>query len=163
MPKRADLRSLAAIMFTKAGSMRSDIDHAGAAGRQGRACGAPLRGRRTLTAARRREVGSPCRRGRIRVTLGDASGMTSLRWLLQIAAKCFELLQTANAIHCNFMQKIASECFVMFQFVACTPVHHAQSKSIDMGFTAGLPSRQTTLRSVIGVRAHWLPTSPKLR
>ncbi len=49
-------------MQVRAEACSRNSGHLGAAGRQARSCGAPLRGRRALTAARRRELGPPCRR-----------------------------------------------------------------------------------------------------
>ena len=99
-------------------------------GRQGRALGAPLRGRRALTALHRRETGLPCCRGPLSITRRDVSDLASqvqsastcLCKMLQSASNRFKI---ADANQCNFVQKSASECCEMFRFVACTPVHPA--------------------------------------
>ena len=100
-------------------------------GRQGRACGAPLRGRRALTALRRREIGLPCCRGSLSVTSSDVSDLASpaqsasarLCKTLQNAAIRFRSLQNPqckiNAISCKKLLQNASKCFVLLRAHLC--------------------------------------------
>src|ERR1035437_2192089 len=97
-------------------------------GRQGRAFGAPLRGRRALTALRRREIGLPCCRGSLSVTSGDVSDLASpaqsasasLCKTLQNTSIQFRSLQNTQ---CKIMQFRAKKCFRMFRNVSFCCVH----------------------------------------
>ena len=97
-------------------------------GRQGRAGGAPLRGRRALTALRRREIWLPCCRGSLSVTSSDVSDLTSpaqsvsaclCRTLQKASTRC-RLLQNPQ---CKIVQFRAKKCFRMLQNASFCCVH----------------------------------------
>ena len=119
-------------MHINAGVCGRDFGHDGAAGRQGRAFGAPLRGRRALTALRRREIGLPCCRGSLSVTSGDVSDLASsaqsasasLCKTLQNASIQFRSLQNPQ---CKIMQFRAKKCFRMLQNASFCCVHTCAS------------------------------------
>ena len=94
--------------------------------------GAPLRGRRALTALRRREIGLPCCRGSLSVTGRDVPDLTSPA---QSASACLcKTLQNASTRcrslqnpQCKIVQFRAKQCFRMLRNVSFCCVHTCAS------------------------------------
>lgn len=97
-------------------------------GRQGRAFGASLRGRRALTALRRRKIGLPCCRGSLSATSSDVSDLASPAQ--SASACCCKTLQNASIRfrsfqnpQCKVVQFRAKKCFRMLLNVSFCCVH----------------------------------------